>query len=89
MTEAILGAEIDVPQQGEKFTIPEGTQPGTGFTMKSGIPYVTRQAAGGLILVSVEIPPGKQPQKEHIRSFAKSCGEHNYAHRLFKSFFNK
>ncbi|MGI6753915.1 MAG: molecular chaperone DnaJ [Eubacteriales bacterium] len=97
VTEAILGAEIDVPtlEGSEKFTIPEGTQPGTSFTMKSrGIPYVNSPGRRGdlIFTVSVEIPHGlSSRQKEHIRSFAESCGEHNYAKRtgFFKKFFNK
>ena len=86
VTEAILGAEIDVPtlEGSEKFTIPE-VPAGTSFTMKSrGIPDVNSPGRRGdlIFTVSVEIPHGlSSRQKEHIRSFAESCGEHNYAKR--------
>ncbi len=94
VTEAILGAEIKVPtlEGNEKFTIPEGTQPGTSFTIKSkGIPYVNSSRRGDLIFtVNVEIPRGlNSKQKDYIRSFAESCGEGNYTKRtgFFKRMF--
>ncbi len=98
VTDAILGAEIQVPtlEGSEKFTIPEGTQPGARFTIKSrGIPYVNNASGrrGDLIFtVNVEVPQGlNQKQKDHIRSFAESCGESNYAKRtgFFKRMFDK
>ncbi|NLW74658.1 MAG: molecular chaperone DnaJ [Clostridiales bacterium] len=97
VTEAILGAEIQVPtlEGSVNFTIPEGTQPGTSFTIKSkGIPYVNSPGRRGdlIFTVNVEIPHGlTNKQKEHIRSFAESCGDHNYAKRsnFFKKMFDK
>ncbi len=97
VAEATLGAEIDVPTlEGEqKYTIPEGTQPGTQFTLKGkgiqNLNYPSRR--GDLIFtVAVEIPKGlTQKQKEHMRAFADSCGESNYKKRtsFFKSIFDK
>ncbi len=95
VTEAILGAEIQVPtlEGNEKYTIPEGTQPGTNFTIKSkGIPYVNTPGRRGdlVFTVNVEIPRSlNSKQKDIIRSFADSCGDSNYTKRtgFFKRIF--
>ena len=84
VSEAILGADVDIPtlEGAEKFTIPEGTQNGKVFTLSGkGVPYYnTPSRRGDLILtVTVEIPKGlTEKQKEHIRAFADSCGDGNY-----------
>lgn len=71
--EATLGAEIKVPTlDGDiPYTIPEGTQNGTVFTVRGkGIPYVNSTRRGDLIFrVNVEIPRGlNDKQKEaHAR----------------------
>lgn len=90
--EATLGAEIKVPTlEGDlPYTIPEGTQTGTVFTVRGkGIPYVNSSRRGDLIFrVNVEIPRGlNDKQKEAMRAFADSCGEVNYAKH--KQFFRK
>ena len=93
VAEATLGAEIVVPMlDGEqKYEIPEGTQPGTRFTLKGkGIQYLNYpNRKGDLIFTAVvEIPRGlSNKQKEHMRSFADSCGESNYKKKT--SFFKK
>ena len=94
VAEATLGAEIEVPTLEGKmpFTIPEGTQPGTEFSIKQkGIPYVNNSSGrrGDLIFtVNVEIPRGlSEKQKEHMRAFADSCGKSNYTKK--NSFFKK
>ena len=97
VTEATLGAEIDVPtlEGNHKFTIPEGTQPGTAFTIRQkGIPFVNNSNRRGdlVFTVVVEIPKGlNDKQKEHMRAFADSCKESNYSkkHGFFKRFFDK
>ena len=97
VTEAILGAEIQVPtlEGNEKFTIPEGTQSGTDFTIRSkGIPYVNNANRRGdlIFTVNVEIPRGlSEKQKDHVRAFADSCGEQNYTKKtgFFKRIFDK
>ena len=96
VADATLGAEIDVPtlEGNEKFTIPEGTQPGTRFTLRQkGIPYVNSNRRGDLIfVVNVEIPKGlSDKQKEHMRAFAASCKDNNYAKKtgFFKRIFDK
>ena len=95
VAEATLGAEINVPtlEGTQKFTIPEGTQPGTAFTLRQkGVPYVnTANRRGDLIFtVTVEIPKGlTEKQKECMRNFADSCGNSNYSKRdgFFKRLF--
>ena len=97
VAEATLGAEIDVPtlEGNQKFTIPEGTQGGTQFTLRQkGIPYVNNaNRRGDLIFTAViEIPKGlSDKQKEHMRAFAESCGESNYTKKksFFKQIFDK
>ena len=93
VTDATLGAEIDVPTMDGpvKFTIPEGTQPGTSFSLRGrGVPFLGRSdRCGDLIFtVKVEIPTklsGKQ--KDLLRQFAESCGTSNYQKR--ESFFKR
>jgi molecular chaperone DnaJ len=93
VAEATLGAEITIPTlDGEiKYEIPDGTQPGTQFTLKGkGIQYLNYpNRKGDLIFTTVvEIPRGlSQKQKDHMRAFADACGESNYKKRT--SFFKK
>lgn len=93
VAEATLGAEISIPtlEGKEKFTIPEGTQPGTSFTVRGkGFPIPrTQNRRGDLIFtVNVEIPRSlSQKQKDAMRAFADSCGESNYSRRT--GFFKK
>ena len=98
VTEATLGAEIDIPtlEGTAKHRIDEGTQPGTVFTLRGkGIPYVNdRQGRRGdlIITVNVEIPRGlSDKQKDALREFAEACGEKNYAKKgkFAKSFKKK
>ena len=97
VAEATLGAQIDIPtlEGSEKFTIPEGTQPGTNFTLRQkGIPYVNNSNRRGDLIfsVNVEIPKGlSEKQKEHMRAFADSCKETNYSKKtgFFKRIFDK
>lgn len=94
ISEATLGAEITIPTlEGEmKYTIPEGTQPGTRFTVKQkGIPYVNNSGRRGdlIFAVNVEVPKGLSgKQKDLLRAFAESCGEGNYEKKskIFKNF---
>ncbi len=93
VAEATLGAEIDIPtlEGNVKYTIPEGTQPGTKFTLRGkGIPYVNGNGKRGDLIfrVAVEIPKGlNEKQKDAMRAFAESCGENNYSKT--KQFFKK
>ena len=83
-TQAALGAEIDVPTLDGtvKYTIPEGTQTGTSFTVTGkGIADLNSKRKGNLVfVVTVEVPRGlNSKQKELLAEFAKSCGESNNA----------
>jgi molecular chaperone DnaJ len=97
VAEATLGAEIDVPtlEGNVKYTVPEGTQPGTSFSLKGkGIPYVNNSSRKGdlIFTVNVEIPKGlSEKQKEHMRAFADACGDSNYTKKsgFFKRIFDK
>lgn len=94
-TEATLGAEIDIPtlEGKEKFTVPEGTQTGTSFTLKQkGVPYVNNSSRCGdlIITVVIEVPKNlSSAQKEKLREFAELSGETNYTKKtkFFKKFF--
>ena len=93
VAEATLGAEIKIPtlEETTTYTIPEGTQPGTTFTLRGkGIPYVNNNNRRGDLIfrVNVEIPRGlNEKQKDAMRAFADSCGENNYAKK--SGFFKK
>ena len=94
--EATLGAEIDIPtlECKQKFTIPEGTQTGTVFTLKNkGVTRVNSKIRGNLyITVVVEVPKNlNSEQKKLLEQFAAACGESNYTKRtsFFKRFMKK
>ena len=95
--EATLGAEIDIPIIGgktEKFTIPEGTQTDTSFTLKGkGVPNVNTKRKGDYILtVVIETPKNlTAKQKELLTAFASSLGDGNSGKKqsFFKKLFNK
>ena len=101
VTDAILGAEIEIPtlEGNVKYTIPEGTQPGTAFTIKGqGIPFINNKSRRGDLIfqVNVEIPKGlNDAQKEKVRAFAADCNEGNYGKksgfftRIFEKFNRK
>ncbi len=94
VTDAALGAEIEIPtlEGTEKFTIPEGTQPDTSFTLRGkGVPYVNNPNRRGdlIFTVKIEIPQKlTSKQKELLEKFAESCGDGNYTKRtgFFKKF---
>jgi molecular chaperone DnaJ len=90
--EAALGAEVEVPTLTgvTKFTIPEGTQTGTRFTIKNeGIVSPRTGRKGDLIFeVAVEVPKNlNEKQKDALRAFADECGQKNYQKK--QSFFKK
>ncbi len=94
--EATLGAEIEIPtlEGSMKYTIPEGTQPGTVFTIRGkGVKRVNANIRGNLyITVVVEVPKNlNSEQKELLQKFAASCGESNYSKQtgFFKRLFKK
>jgi len=78
--QAALGDEIEVPTLEEKvkLKIPEGTQPGTRFRLRSkGMPHVRGHGRGDMIVqVDVVIPKNlNEKQKELLVQFAKISGE--------------
>ncbi len=92
ITQASLGAEIDVPtlEKPVKQRIPEGTQTGTQFRIRGqGFPSLRGGAKGDLILtVNVEIPRRlNEKQKELLRQLDESMGGKEYEGR--KSFADK
>ena len=97
VAEATLGAEISIPtlEGSMKYTIPEGTQPGTTFSVRGkGIVIPRTQSRRGdlVFMVTVEIPKGlNDKQRTAMQAFADSCGESNYTKRqgFFKRIFDK
>lgn len=94
--DAALGAEIDIPtlEGKQKYSIPEGTQNGTTFTLRGkGVTRVNTSTRGDLYLtINVEVPKNlNEEQKELLRQFGESCGEKQYAKRtsFFKRLFDK
>ena len=79
-TQAALGAEVEVPTlDGRvKYTVPEGTQPGTIFRLRGkGIPGLNGRARGDqLVHMAVDVPRHlTKKQKEALLAFAEACGE--------------
>jgi len=90
--EAALGATIKVPTlEGDvEYSIPEGTQSGTVFTLKNkGITEIRGSRRGNFIFtVNVEVPKNlNSKQKELLQAFAETCGEKNNVQK--KNFFDK
>ncbi|MBE6678936.1 MAG: molecular chaperone DnaJ [Ruminococcaceae bacterium] len=78
--EAVLGAEIEIPTLDgkEKFTIPEGTQTNTTFTLRGkGITRVNSSYRGNLyITVNVDVPKNPSAkQRELLEELAKTYGD--------------
>ncbi|WFA09539.1 molecular chaperone DnaJ [Tissierella sp. Yu-01] len=91
-TEAALGAEIVVPtlEGKENFTIPEGTQTGTRFKLKSkGVPNVRGVGRGDLYFtVDIKVPTKlTDKQRELLKELSKEQGEELKDQK--KGFFEK
>lgn len=91
-TDAALGAEIQVPTlEGIiDYNIPQGTQTGTQFRLKSkGVPNVKGVGKGDLYFtVEVQVPKKlNERQKELLKEFAKERGEYHKEGK--KGFFDK
>lgn len=91
--QAALGGDLEVPTLDGKvrYAIPEGTQTGTTFRLRSkGIPVVGYQNRRGdqYVTVVVETPKNlTKDQKDLLRKFSESTGEESNPKR--KSFFEK
>ncbi|MBE5785786.1 MAG: molecular chaperone DnaJ, partial [Clostridiales bacterium] len=80
MTVASLGGEIQVPTLGGtlKYTIPEGTQPGTTFRLREqGVQRLNAQGKGDLLVrANVQIPKKlNDEQRELMQKLAESFGD--------------
>ena len=79
--QAALGAELELPTlDGKvKYSIPEGTQPGTTFRLRGkGIPYLRSPGTRGdqFVTVKLGVPRNLNAgQKEALRQFAAAMGE--------------
>ena len=78
--QAALGAELDIPTLDGmvKWTVPEGTQPGTTFRLKGkGIPGLNGRGRGDqFITVRVKVPMGlTKAQREALTAFGEAMGE--------------
>ena len=90
--DAALGAKVEVPtlEGKSEFSIPEGTQTGTVFSLKGkGIQSTNGTGRGNLyVTVNIEVPKNlTQKQKDILASFGESCDLKNYGKK--KSFFDK
>lgn len=86
VTQAILGAELEVPTiDGKvKYTIPEGTQSGTVFRLRGkGIPYLRGSGRGDqYVTVNIKIPKNlTSEQKELLIKFDESLTGKAYGRR--------
>jgi molecular chaperone DnaJ len=91
-TEAALGAKLTVPTlEGEsEFSIPEGTQSGSVFSLRGkGIPNVNGRGRGDIyVTVTVEVPKSLSgKQKELLKQFDESMGNKNHPKK--QGFFSK
>lgn len=91
-TQAALGGEIDVPTLGGtiKYSVPEGTQPGTMFRIKGqGIQNLRGVGKGDLFIkTNVEVPKKlTDKQKELLRQFEGTVTGKEYEEK--KSFFDR
>lgn len=80
VTQAVLGAEVEVPTvdgKVAKLSIPAGTQPGKIFTMRAhGVPYLRKSGRGDQrIIVNVDIPSKlTKEQRELFEKLAATLG---------------
>lgn len=95
-SQAVLGADITVPTIDGKveYNVPEGTQSGTVFRLRSkGIQYVNGRGRGDqYVKVDVEIPKKlTKTQRDALKGFEDSLKDDNYEKRkgFFKSLKDK
>ena len=81
ITQATLGAELKIPMvdgSTEKFTIPDGTQTGTKFTIREkGFKSLNSSSVGNFVFTVVVQTPKKlsKEQRELLEKLAKSMNE--------------
>ncbi|MEG0910785.1 MAG: molecular chaperone DnaJ [Ruthenibacterium sp.] len=95
-SQAVVGAQVVVPTIDGKveYTVPEGTQSGTTFRLRSkGIQYVNGRSRGDqYVHVTVEIPKKlTKAQREALKNFEDTLKDDNYEQRkgFFKSLKDK
>lgn len=91
-TQAALGSELDIPtlDGATKYTIPEGTQPGTTFKIKDeGIQHLNASGKGDMFIkVNIEVPRRmNEEQKELLRQFDSTLTPKEYDQK--RSFFDR
>ena len=89
-SQATVGAEIVVPTIDGKveYSVPEGTQSGTVFRLKSkGIQYLNGKGRGDqYVRVNVEVPKRlSRTQRDALKKFEDTLKDENYEQR--KGFF--
>ena len=89
-SQAVMGASIVVPTIDGKveYNVPEGTQGGTTFRLRSkGIQYLNGRGRGDqYVKVSVEVPKRlTRAQRDALKAFEETLKDENYEQR--KSFF--
>ena len=93
--QATLGAELEIPTiDGKvKWTLPEGTQPGTTFRLRGkGIPSINGRGRGDqFVTVQVQVPKNlNREQKEALHAYGQAMGEIPADHEDgLKGFFDK
>ena len=93
--QATLGAELEIPTiDGKvKWTLPEGTQPGTTFRLRGkGIPSINGRGRGDqYVTVQVQVPRNlNREQKEALHAYGQAMGEIPEDHEDgLKGFFEK
>jgi molecular chaperone DnaJ len=95
MTVAVMGGEIQVPtlNGSVKYTVPEGTQPGTTFRLKEqGVARLNSNSKGDLLVhTDVSIPKRlNDEQRDLVKKLADSLGDKvSDARAARKNIFNK
>jgi molecular chaperone DnaJ len=89
---AALGGEVVVPTLDGKASlkVPPGTQSGTVFRLRGkGMPQLNSSGKGDLMVrTQVEVPTNlNADQREKLKAFSDSCGEHNEP--IAESFFKR
>lgn len=92
--QATLGAELKVPTvDGDvKYSMPQGTQPGTVFRLKGkGVPRVNSAGRGDqYVNVVVDVPKTlNEKQREALKLFMEASGEETEEGRKSGSFMGK
>lgn len=90
--QAVMGADVIVPTiDGKvKYHVPEGTQSGTVFRLRSkGVSRLGAKGKGDmLVTMNIEVPKNlSRQQREMLLQFENSLGEQNYQKR--QGFFEK